>query len=276
MKAFLKTKDFSISNEDFELLFDEELEMLVTHPQPKNLQRYYESDAYISHTDSSKSTIDKMYQLVKRYSLARKVSMINTYASDKKRLLDFGAGTGDFLLEAQKQNWVVEGVEPNHEARVRAQEKKMPLHSNIQSLPKTKFQVVTLWHVLEHLPNLEEQIKTILDHLEREGTLIIAVPNYKSFDANYYKEFWAAYDVPRHLWHFSKEAVEKIFSKQGMQLVKTKPMWFDSFYVSILSEKYKTGKQNYINAFLVGLWSNIRAVFNGQPSSIIYILKRSE
>ena len=274
MKPFLKTKDFSISGEDFELLLDEELEMLVTKPQPKDLQKYYESDAYISHTDSSKSAIDKMYQLVKRFSLVQKVLLINRYAKGKKTLLDFGAGTGDFLLEAEKWKWSVKGVEPNHDARMRSREKKMELHSNIEALPQKKFQVITLWHVLEHLPNLDEQIKIILDHLEGEGTLIVAVPNYKSYDAEHYKEFWAAYDVPRHLWHFSKGAIEKVFSKHGMKLVKTKPMWFDAFYVSMLSEKYKTGKQNFIKAFCVGLWSNFRAVFNGRPSSVIYILKR--
>ncbi|MUH35148.1 class I SAM-dependent methyltransferase [Zobellia amurskyensis] len=274
MKLFLKTKDFSISGEDFELHLDEELEMLVTKPQPQDLQKYYESDAYISHTDASKSALDKMYQIVKRFSLVQKVFLINRYAKGQKTLLDIGAGTGDFLLEAEKWKWSVQGVEPNRDARMRSREKKMELLPKIDVLPQTKFQVITLWHVLEHLPNLDEQIKNILKHLEEDGALFIAVPNYKSFDAKHYQEFWAAYDVPRHLWHFSKESIQKVFSKHNMELVKTKPMWFDAFYVSILSEKYKTGRQNFIKAFFVGLWSNIRAVFNGQPSSVIYILKK--
>ncbi len=274
MKLFLKTKDFSISGEDFELHLDEELEMLVTKPQPQDLQRYYESDAYISHTDASKSALDKMYQIVKRFSLVQKVFLINRYARGQKTLLDIGAGTGDFLLEAEKWKWSVQGVEPNRDARMRSREKKMELLPKIDVLPQTKFQVITLWHVLEHLPNLDEQIRNILKHLEEDGTLFIAVPNYKSFDAKHYQEFWAAYDVPRHLWHFSKESIQKVFSKHNMELAKTKPMWFDAFYVSILSEKYKTGRQNFIKAFFVGLWSNIRAVFNGQPSSVIYILKK--
>ncbi|CAM4151245.1 class I SAM-dependent methyltransferase [Zobellia roscoffensis] len=276
MKPFLKTKDFSITGEDFELLLDEELQMLVTKPQPKDLQKFYESDAYISHTDSSKSVIDKMYQAVKKISLAQKVFLINRYANQNKTLLDIGAGTGDFLLEAEKRNWSVNGVEPNQDARIRSREKKMELLSSIEEVPNSKFQVITLWHVLEHLPNLDLQIAAIRERLENNGTLIIAVPNFKSYDAKHYKEFWAAYDVPRHLWHFSKEAIGKIFAKHDMQLMKTKPMWFDAFYVSILSEKYKTGKQNFIKAFFVGLYSNLVAVFNGQPSSVIYILKKQE
>ena len=274
MKPFLKTKDFSISGENFELLLDEELEMLVTKPQPKDLHKYYESDTYISHTDASKSLLDKMYQAVKKFSLAQKVSLINKYANENKTLLDFGAGTGDFLLEAKNREWSVQGIEPSEDARARSLQKKMELFSNIEELPNSKFQVITLWHVLEHLPNLDEQITNILNRLEDDGILIIAVPNFKSYDAEHYKEFWAAYDVPRHLWHFSKDAIKRMFAKHGMELVKTKPMWFDAFYVSILSEKYKTGKQNFIKAFFVGLWSNCVAVFNGEPSSVIYILKK--
>ena len=274
MKPFLKTKDFSISGEDFELILDEELQMLVTTPEPKNLQKYYESDDYISHTDASKSVVDKMYQAVKKFSLSQKVALINSYAKNTKTLLDVGAGTGDFLLQAKKNNWTVTGIEPSSDARVRSSEKKMNLLSDMEELPNTKFQVITLWHVLEHLPNLDDQIQKIVANLEDNGTLVIAVPNFKSFDANYYKEFWAAYDVPRHLWHFSKQSIEKVFAKQNMKLVKTKPMWFDAFYVSLLSEKYKTGRQNFIKAFGVGFWSNFRAVFSGQPSSVIYILKK--
>ncbi|WP_276168623.1 class I SAM-dependent methyltransferase [Zobellia alginiliquefaciens] len=276
MKPFLKTKDFSITGEDFELLLDEELQMLVTQPQPKDLQKYYESDVYISHTDSSKSVIDKMYQAVKKISLSQKVFLINRYAKQNKTLLDIGAGTGDFLLEAKKWKWSVKGVEPNQDARIRSREKRMELLAGLDDLPNTKFQVITLWHVLEHLPDLDSQIETIKKNLEKDGTLVIAVPNFKSYDAQHYKEFWAAYDVPRHLWHFSKEAIHKIFAKHGMELVKTKPMWFDAFYVSILSEKYKTGKQNLMKSFLIGFWSNLKAIFTGQPSSIIYVLKKQQ
>jgi len=274
MKSYLKTKDYSISQEEFQLLYDEELDMLVTSPQPKNLEKYYESEVYISHTDSKKTLVDKLYQIVKSYSLKKKVSLLNSFNSSEKTLLDIGAGTGDFLATAKRQDWTVEGVEPNASARGKAKDKGVVLFSDLKEVSNNKFDVITLWHVLEHLPNLDKQIETIVSLLKENGTLVIAVPNFKSYDANYYGNFWAAFDVPRHLWHFSKNSIERIFATHKMQLVKTKPMLFDSFYVSLLSEKYKSGKQNIIKAFRTGLKSNIRGNRSKEYSSHVYILKK--
>ncbi len=274
MGTYLKTKDYSVTGECFELVHDPELHMLSTRPQPKDLAGYYNSKDYISHTDAKETMVEKLYQWVKRYSLHKKVALINKYGNDKGTLLDVGAGTGDFLLAAQKKGWYVEGVEPNLDARNRAVEKGMELIPSLRSVLKKEYAVITLWHVLEHLPNLDDQIKDLVSLLSEKGTLVIAVPNYRSYDARHYKEYWAAYDVPRHLWHFSKIAIEKLFDKHGMKVVRVKPMLFDSFYVSLLSEKYKTGSQNYLMAFAVGLWSNIKAMGNKEYSSHIYILKR--
>jgi len=274
MKPFLKTKDFSISQETFDLFHDEKLDMLITKPQPEDLGFYYQSEVYISHTDANKSLIDKLYQGVKKYSLKKKVNLINGYSKKKKTLLDVGAGTGDFLKTANGYGWKAEGVEPNHDARVKALEKGVSLIDRLEAVPNKKYSVITLWHVLEHLPDLENQIVKLAWHLEDKGTLLIAVPNFKSYDARYYKEFWAAYDVPRHLWHFSKTAIEKLFAKHGLKLVKVKPMVFDSFYVSLLSEKYKTGHHNIFKAFALGLWSNLAALRTKEYSSNIYILKK--
>lgn len=274
MKPFLKTKDFSVSGEAFQLLHDEELDMLVTRPRPENMEKYYQSNSYISHNDANKTVIDKLYQAVKKFSLWRKTSLIKAYADGNKTLLDVGAGTGDFLLAAEKRKWSVKGVEPSRDARLRSREKRMELFSNMESLSDSKFQVITLWHVLEHLPDLENQILKLREHLEDEGVLVIAVPNFKSYDAEHYKEFWAAYDVPRHLWHFSREGIERLFAKYEMEVVKTKPMWFDAFYVSLLSEKYKTGKQNFLRGFFTGFISNLKASLSLQYSSIIYIIKK--
>ena len=274
MKSYLKTKDFSISREEFELLYDEDFDMLVTHPAPKDLGIYYKSENYISHTDSTRTLIDKVYHIVKKFSLSQKVDLINTYIKSQRTLLDIGAGTGDFLATAKKRKWVVEGVEPNFDARTCAQEKGVELNSDLAPLADKKFKVITLWHVLEHLPDLESQIKKITLLLEEDGILVIAVPNFKSYDAEHYQEFWAAYDVPRHLWHFSRIAIEKLFSKHKMQIIKTRPMLFDSFYVSLLSEKYKFGKSNFFKAFWIGIRSNISAWRSKEYSSIIYILKK--
>ncbi|WP_337251779.1 class I SAM-dependent methyltransferase [Maribacter halichondriae] len=158
---------------------------------------------------------------------------------------------------------------------MRAREKRVELLPNMESLPGgEKFQIITLWHVLEHLPDLENQILKLIWHLEEGGTLFIAVPNFNSFDAKHYQEFWAAYDVPRHLWHFSRKSMDRLFSKHGFQVVKSKPLVFDSFYVSLLSEKYKTGKQNFYKAFSIGLRSNISAWTTKEYSSVLYILQK--
>ncbi len=235
---------------------------------------YYQSEAYISHTDANATLSEKIYQGVKTFSIWMKVRLINRYAKNNRSLLDVGAGTGDFLLAARKDGWSVDGVEPNQDARLRSREKKMELHRDMDELPKREFQVITLWHVLEHLPDLENQIARLRWHLEDKGTLIIAVPNFKSYDAQHYQEFWAAYDVPRHFWHFSRTSIRTLFSKHALKVVTTHPMLFDAFYISLLSEKYKTGKQNYLKAIWVGLLSNFRGWVTKEYSSIIYILQK--
>lgn len=274
MKPFLETRDFAVTGETFELQLDENLQMLVTRPQPESSDIYYQSDNYISHTDANQSLTDKIYQSVKTFSTWMKTRLIERYAEGNKSLLDVGAGTGDFLLAAREHGWFVEGVEPNQDARLRSREKRMELRKDMDALPKKEFQVITLWHVLEHLPDLENQIVKLRWHLEDNGTLIIAVPNYKSYDAEYYGEFWAAYDVPRHLWHFSRKSIDTLFSRHDMEVVATRPMVFDAFYVSLLSEQYKTGRKSFLKAFGVGLISNIKGWLTKEHSSIIYILKK--
>jgi 2-polyprenyl-3-methyl-5-hydroxy-6-metoxy-1,4-benzoquinol methylase len=276
MKRFLKTKDFSVSGEEFDLILDTELNMLRTFPEPENLYSYYNSEDYISHTDSANSLVEKLYQYIKKYNLKRKVSLINKYTDSDKTLLDIGAGTGAFLKSAKQNGWETYGIEPSQKARDLALKKGLELKENLDLLDKRRFQVITLWHVLEHLPDLELQIEKITSLLHNDGTLMIAVPNFKSYDAKYYKEYWAAYDVPRHLSHFSQFSISKLFAKSGMKLVKVKPLIFDSFYVSLLSEKYKHKKRNFIRAFLIGLISNIRAWKTKEYSSLLYILKMDE
>jgi len=276
MKLYLETKDYAVSQEEFQLLHNQEWDMLVTQPLPDSLDRYYESDIYISHTDARKSLTDKIYQTVKKYSIGRKLKLAERYADTKKSILDFGAGTGDFLLAAKTNKWLAKGIEPNYKARELSKAKGIKLQSHIDLLEDEKFQLITLWHVLEHLPDLEEQISKVISRLADSGTLIIAVPNFRSYDARYYGKFWAAYDVPRHLWHFSRTAMEKLFIKHKLKIVETKPMIFDAFYVSLLSEKYRTGKNNFVKAFGVGLWSNMQALWSKEYSSLIYVLKWDE
>ncbi len=270
----IKVTDHSVSQKEFVLEYDSLFDWYKTTPVPENISQYYESDNYISHTDRKKTIIDKAYHFVKKRALKRKEKLIsNLIEVSNKSILDFGAGTGAFLEILNKRGWHSIGVEPNEKARGLARDKNAICMASSEEIQNHSFDVITLWHVLEHVPNLKKQFKEFSRLLNTNGFLILAVPNYKSFDAKYYKSFWAAYDVPRHLWHFSETSIQKLAESNGFKLIKSKPMWFDSFYVSLLSEKYKKGKINYINAFAVGLLSNIKAILNNQFSSKIYILK---
>ena len=274
-KHFLTVKDHSVSKEIFELYYDESLDMLVTHPQPglAVLGRYYESEDYISHTDGKRSLFEKAYHFVKNIALKNKLNLINSLQPAKGRILDIGAGTGDFLNVAKQNGWETIGVEPSDKAKAIALKKEVPFVEETTSLESHSFDVITMWHVLEHVPDLDSQIKELKRLLKPNGSLIVAVPNFKSFDAKYYGAYWAAYDVPIHFWHFSKKAIQSLFEKENIQLVKVLPMKFDSFYVSLLSEKYKSGKMNFIKASFIGLWSNWKAKANFEYSSHIYVLK---
>jgi 2-polyprenyl-3-methyl-5-hydroxy-6-metoxy-1,4-benzoquinol methylase len=276
-KHFLTVKDYSVSQETFDLYHDQDLDILITHPQPSLdiLGKYYESADYISHTDSKRSLFEKAYHFVKNIALKNKLNLINTYQPSKGLILDIGAGTGDFLFVAQNNGWKTIGVEPSDKAKTIAKNKGVSFVESTTELESHTFDVISMWHVLEHVPNLEEQVTELKRLLKPSGTLIIAVPNFKSFDAKHYGKFWAAYDVPIHFWHFSKLAIQKLFERENMKLEKVLPMKFDSFYVSLLSEKYKTGKMNYFKAFFIGLQSNWKAKRNFEYSSHIYILKNN-
>lgn len=272
--AFLVTTDFLVSKERFFLMEDSHLDMLITFPQPEQLQKYYKTETYISHQNNRKTLIQKIYHYIKLYTIKKKIQLIENHTNGEKTLLDIGTGTGDFLKAAQNKDWVCYGVEPNIDASQKASAKNLTIVNSLNKLTEKKFQVITLWHVLEHLPNLEEQISIINTLLNTHGTLILAVPNFKSFDAKYYGKYWAAYDTPRHLWHFSQKSISKLFNAHGLYVKQTLPMYFDSIYVSLLSEKYKTGKNNYTKALYQGLRSNIKARKTGEYSSLIYVLQK--
>lgn len=277
--AVLRVKDYSVSNEEFDLISNPKYGYLETTPQPSldKLDDYYKSEDYISHTDSKRNLFEKAYHLVRMFSLNRKLKLINSFSLKDKNLLDVGCGTGDFLRLAKEKGWAGFGIEPNAQARYIGNQKTQDSIFDLDKLldfDAASFDVITLWHVLEHLPNLEEQISLLKKLLKPNGTLIIAVPNYNSFDARYYNKYWAAYDVPRHLWHFNKESISKLFNGVSMEVIKTKPMYFDAFYVSLLSEKYKTGKMNYFKGFWIGLLSNLKSLGTNEASSLIYIVKK--
>jgi 2-polyprenyl-3-methyl-5-hydroxy-6-metoxy-1,4-benzoquinol methylase len=274
LQPFLSCKDHTVSDEVYQVMINNEYDMLVTSPVPENVADYYKSEDYISHTDSKKSLLDKAYQAVKNITLKRKLKLINSFETSSKNILDVGAGTGDFLKVCKSNSWKVSGIEPSLNARKIAYKKGVNLQENLSEFKNTNFDVITLWHVLEHVENLSEYILELHSLLADDGRLIIAVPNFKSDDANYYKEFWAAFDVPRHLWHFSQRSISKLFSEVHMVVEKTIPMKFDGYYVSLLSEKYKSGKMNPLKSFYRGFVSNFKARTTNEYSSLIYVLKK--
>ena len=269
-------KDYFLTQEKFSIYKDDKTGVHFTFPQPLNdLSRYYESENYISHTDGKKSLFEKIYQIAKQYNLDQKLKLIQK-STQGKSILDYGCGAGDFLLHMKNNGFEVLGMEPNPKANAISKSKignDNVVNCELKEINR-KFDIITMWHVLEHIPNLNETIEELKKHLNDDGVLIIAVPNHQSYDANYYGKFWAAYDVPRHLWHFNKDSIKRLFENFGMKIEKISPMVLDSFYVSILSEKYKGNNFPYLKAFYIGLKSNIKAIKNLQFSSLIYTFKK--
>src|SRR6218665_4037281 len=273
-KKHLTCKDFTVSQENFELAKCQSCSFVFTNPRPDDsvLGNYYKSEDYISHSNTKKGLVSKLYHAVRSYTLGKKVDLISKYVS-RGTILDHGCGTGMFLQECKKAGWKVLGMEPDAGARKIASEMQLKVvadKAEIMNEHPEHFDIITLWHVLEHVTDLDQTLQFFKEKLNPGGALIIAVPNHKSFDAEHYKEFWAAYDVPRHLYHFEPKTVEQLLSKFGFVLTETKPMKFDSFYVSLLSEKYKKGKSNFVNAFWTGLKSNLVAKNTENYSSVIY------
>ena len=274
-KHYLDCKDYSISKEDFKLIYYKEYDLLKTTPNPKNIAKYYTSEKYISHTDGTKNIVEYLYQNVKKITLNRKLKLINSLNTKEKNILDIGAGTGDFLRICKNNNWTTTGIEPNEKARKIAESKEIILKDEIHQLKGKKYDIITLWHVLEHIEDINEYIDTIKRLLKPNGYLIVAVPNYKSYDATYYGSFWAAYDVPRHIWHFSKSSLQRLFKDINMEIIKIKGMQFDSYYVSILSEQYKQNKLPMCRGIYRGFVSNLKAKKSKEYSSNIFIVQKT-
>lgn len=276
-KNYMVCHDYTVTNEPFVLTACESCNLIFTNPRPskEHISKYYESTDYISHSNKTSSLTDVLYKLVRSYSLRKKVQLINKFSTNRS-LLDYGCGTGHFLLAAKKKGWTITGIEPNNQAR-NAAELKLDLQilSDLQNSDnKEEYDVITLWHVLEHVHDLKETVNILKNKLSKTGKLIIAVPNPNSYDAQFYQEYWAAYDVPRHLYHFTQISMSNFLKMEGLQIDNTLPMKFDSFYVSLLSERYKNKSSNYIKSIINGYKSNSYAKKTGEYSSLIYIISK--
>ena len=276
----LESKDFSVSKESFVVVSCDTCDFHFTNPRPsdENLGKYYISDHYISHNNTRRTLFEKIYQLVRRIAINGKFRLISTFFRSG-RILDVGCGTGDFLNKCKSKNWETKGVEPSEIARNQAiNNHKLDVEESTDlSKLEGEFDIITMWHVLEHVPILNETLVQFNQLLSKKGKIIIAVPNLESYDAKYYKEYWAAYDLTIHLYHFSKKSICTLFEKHGFSLRKTKGMKFDSFYVSMLSEEHISGKKNFIKSVFVGVISNLYGFFGKRGfSSSIYVFERSK
>ncbi|MEO7308518.1 MAG: class I SAM-dependent methyltransferase [Ferruginibacter sp.] len=278
----LTAKDHTVSQKDFSIWHCNACTARFTQdvPAPDAIGAYYASDNYISHSDTKKGIINSLYHLVRKRTLGSKRRLvINETGIMKGEILDIGCGTGAFLHTMKEAEWEITGLEPDVVARTKAAE-LYAIHpqdpGKLFELNAGSFNAITMWHVLEHVHELHAYIKQIETLLAPNGKLFIAVPNYTSKDAETYETHWAAYDVPRHLYHFSPQSMENLLSQHGLKLTTVKPMWFDSFYVCMLSEQYKNGKGNIIKAVINGFISNLKAWGNTKKcSSVIYVISKN-
>lgn len=280
-RDFLSCKDYYATGEKFGLIECCNCGFVATQDFPSEdfIGKYYNVPDYISHSDTHKGIVNKLYHIARKIALRSKAKTVVKYSEKKKgMLLDIGCGTGYFLDKMKHKGWIVAGIEKDDEARKYAKKKfdlNTQTHDYFFQIVEKQKNVITMWHVLEHLEHLDETMKQLYRILKDDGVVIIALPNRNSLDAKHYKEYWAAYDVPRHLWHFSPNDFEYLANKHNFKLVKKKPMYFDAFYISMLSEKYKGTFASTIVGLIRGGVFFLGSLFDkNKCSSVIYILSK--
>lgn len=277
----LTCTDHYASGEQFEVIRCAHCGFLMTQgvPVEAEIGKYYETPDYISHSDTQQGLMNRVYHWVRQYMLSRKAALVKRVSGlSEGSLLDYGTGTGYFANTMVCQGWKVKAIEKSPQARAFAKKQfglDVEAEHSLKDYPSMSLDVVTLWHVMEHLEHLNEMWETLHRILKDKGVLIVAVPNPESYDARKYKEWWAAYDVPRHLWHFSPSAMQCFGEKHGFVLEKEHPMPFDAFYVSMLTEKYKSNELSFVK----GLWTGTLAWFSAlgnkeRSSSLIYVFRK--
>lgn len=285
LKRAFNAVDYFSSGEIFPLYDCSDCGFRFTNdfPSEETIGKYYDSPGYISHSDSNKGLINRLYHYFRKRMLKKKIDLVAAHATANPiQLLDIGCGTGYFLQAAKERGWIVSGIEKDKKARESATVRagvKVKDENGFWDMENRSFDVVTLWHVLEHLEKLNETVNKIKEIISPDGIVVLALPNCHSYDAQFYKELWAAYDIPRHLWHFSPETVERLLTKHHLRIVKKIRMPLDAFYISLLSEKYKGSNPliKYGKGFLVGTTGFLRSLSDlGQSSSVIYIAKKAD
>lgn len=278
-RSVLTCRDYTVSHETFDLQQCPSCKLVITNPRPdeQDLPGYYQSNDYVSHSNQSKSALALIYRTARTFTLNWKYRLVMSQApSPLTTILDFGCGTGSFLKVCEKKGLKATGVEPSEAARkVAADISNAALFASLDEV-STQFDAITLWHVLEHVPNLNEMLAALSQRLAQNGTIFIAVPNPDSFDARKYHENWAGFDVPRHLWHFPQTAMTRLLQAHNFHLADILPMRLDAYYVSLLSEKYRGYSfiPAALRALITGFRSNSHATHTSEYSSLIYIARK--
>ena len=271
-------KDEFLTKEDFHICECLNCGLLYTMPRPdkEKIGAYYKSEAYYSHQENKKGFIPKVYERVKTINLKYKYRLA-TSGMQPGKLLDIGCGVGDFLHTAEMHGWECIGVEPSEDAKAIAQKRMKGMiitSEELESFSDGAFDVITMWHVLEHVDDLKWQVAQLQRLVKPSGRVVIAVPNYKSYDGQYYEEHWAAYDVPRHLNHFNQITLSKIFKTSGLELFKMDKLKWDAYYISYLSEQYRHHSLPLVRGLYRGFISNCKARRSGEWSSLVYVFER--
>lgn len=271
----MKVKDHFLTQEEFEIKETAIPGVFKTEPIPENISFYYDSKDYISHHQDSGSLKEKLYKFLQNFNLNYKRNILFEWVGKNKKVLDYGCGAGEFVKYIENI-FETFGFEPNDSARTNALKKvkKARIIDRLDLIRAESLDAITLWHVFEHIENQDEMLQKFHSKLKQNGRLIIAIPNPTSYDALKYKEFWAAYDVPRHIFHFSKSGMEKLMNNKSWKIVKIKPLLLDSFYISMLSEKYQKSSLSWLKGMIFGFISNIKASKSGEYSSLIYIIEK--
>jgi 2-polyprenyl-3-methyl-5-hydroxy-6-metoxy-1,4-benzoquinol methylase len=280
ISVFLKATDHLLTFESFDIFKCCSCGFLFTQdvPDADEIGKYYHSQDYVSHSDTRKGLMNKLYHFGRTIMLKKKYRMVNKVVKGKN-LLDIGCGTGYFPAFMKRKGYDVTGVETDQKARAFA-EKEFGIRvyspaDFINHKLEGKFDVITLWHVLEHLDDFNLYLEKMLEQLSPGGSLVIALPNCSSLDARHYKASWAGYDVPRHLWHFTPATLKILAENHGLKIRKMKRLMLDPFYNSMLSEKYRGKKVFMIFGIVIGKLAYIESLFNiKRSSSVVYILNR--
>ncbi len=279
--SFIECVDHTVSNETFQIVICNECNFKFTNPRPsqEEITRYYQSKDYYSHNAENPSFIGKIYGLARRVMMAKKVRLVNRLigTNQQKMLFDYGCGTGSFVAACKNAGWIASGLEPSEKARTYAITKEnIDVVNDLASIASdAQFNIITLWHVLEHIHELNETFEKLISHLAPNGKLVIAVPNAMAYEQNIFGKHWAAYDVPRHLYHFEHKSMSRFLEKHGCQISEIRTMPLDGYYISLLSQKYKTGSTDFFNMLWNGAKSQIASIYDKHlSSSLLYIIKK--